>query len=119
MTHDSRLTTQNLNRMRRPYPGSPCPEPRTDLHQASRIAGEHQVRCGVHGQDGIELGIEHRLRHSRFKQGEDARTAAALLAVGEREEGEAGHALEHRQRLCQDPLRMLEVAGGVIDGAER
>jgi hypothetical protein len=64
----------------------------------------------------MELGIEHRLRHGGLEQGEDTGAAAALVAVGQRQEGEAGYFGQQRERLVNDPLRVLEMAGRVVNG---
>src|SRR5688500_16691580 len=62
---------------------------RADLHLAARIAGGDQL--GTRCRDVGELGIEYEPRNLRLEQIVDARRAATLVGIRQRNDFELGN----------------------------
>ena len=67
----------------------------------------------------LDLVVEDGAGHVGMQHGVDAGAAAALVGAGKQPEPQAGNGVQHGERLGLDLLRVLQVAGRIVDDIER
>src|SRR5215204_3741580 len=95
-----------------------CTKPSPDLHQASRISADDQIRSRSRGREGGDLHLEHIPCHARPKY--RVNTSASAAAIGPRQDlkPQRGDGTKQRQRGILNTLRVLEMTGGIIGHLE-
>src|SRR5204863_8830497 len=83
-----------------------------DLKSASRVGAGQKIR--LDGEDVVRLARPDLFRAFGLHQVVDAGAPAALVALGDLDELEAGDAGEERSRRLPDALRVGEMAGVVV-----
>src|SRR6202022_4199059 len=113
----SKGSVQDLDRMRGGKLDAPLAQNLLDLERAAGVGGRDQVR--PRRKHVVRLAGADLVGARGLDQVVDARTAAALVALGDLQELEAGNAAQERPRLLANALRVREVAGIVVRHPQR